>query len=442
LHLYIPNPWLFRIIVIWKIMPIKNKWTIVVIGTVSLIALSAFAQEDGSHSDLNYHSKMYNDYKHVEFDLGGEPSRFAWREMPGLFPHTTIHHDKIRPLASALNNKIDDWQVMVNAKSQSFNNYVSADTGIDSVMILHKGKIVYQRYKTVGPLERHMSWSVTKVVTSTALAKLEEMGKVDMQSPVKRYLPDFANSAWGDIILQDVVDMTSGIDCRDSDGYQNSEVCVYRAEETLGITPQVRNKVSSSTEFLKTMSAHRKAGEETEYTSSNTIITGLVVEAITKKPISRAIAELLWRPMGAEADGLMVINSYGEAYTSGGLSARLKDIARFGLMFIDDDEAWEKIGKSHRDFLKNKHRPLFSDARVEQLNSLFDGDAPLHSRWQWDLIWEDGDMFKSGYSGQGIYVSPNNDMVMVWFGTADTEFRDHELLPIARKLSSSGLFKE
>jgi hypothetical protein len=32
--------------------------------------------------------------------------------------------------------------------------------------------------------------------------------------------------------------------------------------------------------------------------------------------------------------------------------------------------------------------------------------------------------------------------VMVWFGTADTEFRDHELLPIARKLSSSALFKE
>jgi CubicO group peptidase (beta-lactamase class C family) len=218
------------------------------------------------------------------------------------------------------------------------------------------------------------------------------MGKVDMQSPVKRYLPEFADSAWGDIVLQDVVDMTSRIDCRDSDGYQNPEVCVYRAEEALGVTPQVRNKVSASTEFLKTMSAHRKAGEATEYTSSNTIIRGLVVEAVTKKPLSRAIAELIWRPMGAEADGLMLINSYGEAYASGGLSARLKDIARFGLMFIDDSEGWEKIGKSHRDFLKNKHRPLFSDARVEQLNSRFDGDPPLHSRWQWDLIWEDGDM--------------------------------------------------
>lgn len=420
-------------------MLIKNSGKFILISALSLSAFFAFAQEDASHTDLSYHSKMYKNYKHVEFDLGGEPSRFAWREMPGLFPHTTIYHDKTRPLAIDLNKQVYEWPVKINDELLSFDDYVSADDRIDSVMILHKGKIVYQRFKTMSPLERHMSWSVTKVVTATALAKLEEMGKVDMQALVKTYLPDFAESAWGNIVLQDVVDMTSGIDCRDSDGYQNPQVCVYRAEESLGVVPQVRKEIGTSAEFLKTMSAHRKAGEETEYTSSNTIITGLVIEAITQKPLARAIAELLWRPMGAEADGLMLVNAYGEAYASGGLSARLADIARFGLMFFDNNEGWGKIGKVHRDFLITKQRPLFSETRIEQLNTLFDGDAPLHSRWQWDLIWKDGDMFKSGYSGQGLYVSPSSELVMVWFGTADTEFRQHELLPIARKLSTSVL---
>lgn len=422
-------------------MTIKNSGSILLIGFLSLVGFLVFAQEDSSRTELNYHSKMYKDYKHVEFDLGGEPSRFAWREMPGLFPHTTIHHDKTRPLFIDLNSKVNQWQVKIDDKALSFDDYVSADKRIEGMMILHKGKIVYQRYKTVGPLERHMTWSVTKVVTATALAILEEQGKVDMKAPVKRYLPDFTDSAWGNIALQDVVDMSSGIDCRDSDGYQNPEVCVYRAEEALGVVPQIRKNIGTATEFLKSMSAHRKAGEETEYTSSNTIITGLVVEAITQKPLARAFSDLLWRPMGAEADGLMLINSHGEAYASGGLSARLSDIARFGLMFFDNSEGWGMVGKNHRDFLKNKHRPLFLDETLERLNTLFDGDAPLHSRWQWDLIWKDGDMFKSGYSGQGLYVSPSNELVMVWFGTADTEFRQHELLPLARKLSVSGLLK-
>ncbi|MEP1554705.1 MAG: serine hydrolase domain-containing protein [Paraglaciecola sp.] len=422
-------------------MLIKNSCKLILLSVLGVFASFGFTQENQSHADINYHSKMYKTYQHVEFDLGGEPSRFAWREMPGLFPHTTIYHDKTRELGIELNPKIDKWPVKVNDKSLSFDDYVSMDDRIDNVMLVHQGKIVYQRFKTTGPLERHMTWSVSKVFTATALAKLEEMGKVDMQAPIKTYLPEFANTAWGDIVLQDVIDMTSGIDCRDSDGYQNTEGCIYRAEEALGVVAPVRKDLSTSVAVLKSMTAHRKPGEETEYTSSNTNISGLVVEAITQKPLARAIAELLWMPMGAEADGLMVINRYGEPYAAGGLSARLADIARFGLMFLDNNQGWGQVSTQHRNFLKNKHRPLFSESRLAELNSLFDGDVPLHSRWQWDLIWQDGDMFKSGYSGQGIYISPNHEWVMVWFGTADTEFKTHELLPIARKLSRSGLLQ-
>ncbi|WP_395344013.1 hypothetical protein PN836_004730 [Ningiella sp. W23] len=50
-------------------------------------------------------------------------------------------------------------------------------------------------------------------------------------------------------------------------------------------------------------------------------------------------------------------------------------------------------------------------------------------------------MFKGGYSGQGLYISPKNQMVMVYFGTSDTELRIHRLLPIARKLSQSQLLQ-
>jgi CubicO group peptidase (beta-lactamase class C family) len=122
----------------------------------------------------------------------------------------------------------------------TFDDYVVADDRIDSVMILHRGKIAYQRFKTHGPLDRHMAWSVTKVFVSTALARLEAMGKVSMQATIKSNVPEFSDSAWGSLILQDVIDMTSGIDCRDSDGYQNTGTCVYRAEEVQNIVPQVQ----------------------------------------------------------------------------------------------------------------------------------------------------------------------------------------------------------
>jgi hypothetical protein len=144
---------------------------------------------------LEYHRNMYIDFKQAEFDLGGEPSRFSWREMPGLFPQTTINLNKVRALPTQLNNKIDDWTVTLDDKRTTFDNYVVADDQIVSIMILHRGKIVYQRFKTHGPLDRPMTWSVTKMFTSTALARLEALVKVDIRAPIKNYLPEFSDSA-------------------------------------------------------------------------------------------------------------------------------------------------------------------------------------------------------------------------------------------------------
>jgi hypothetical protein len=36
---------------------------------------------------------------------------------------------------------------------------------------------------------------------------------------------------------------------------------------------------------------------------------------------------------------------------------------------------------------------------------------------QWDVVFDDGDMFKGGARGQGLYVSPSRNVVVVWFST-------------------------
>ena len=51
------------------------------------------------------------------------------------------------------------------------------------------------------------------------------------------------------------------------------------------------------------------------------------------------------------------------------------------------------------------------------------------------MIWDDGAMFKGGYSGQGIFVDPGRDIVAVWYGTSGTDGQSHQLLPLIRKLS-------
>jgi hypothetical protein len=41
----------------------------------------------------------------------------------------------------------------------------------------------------------------------------------------------------------------------------------------------------------------------------------------------------------------------------------------------------------------------------------------LGNSWQWDMVYRDGDMFKGGVGGQGLYVSPDRDVSIGFFST-------------------------
>lgn len=55
---------------------------------------------------------------------------------------------------------------------------------------------------------------------------------------------------------------------------------------------------------------------------------------------------------------------------------------------------------------------------------------------QWDAVWDDGDFFKSGMNTQGIYVSPERDLVIASFSLEPTRQIQKYLRPIV----TSGLF--
>ena len=52
----------------------------------------------------------------------------------------------------------------------------------------------------------------------------------------------------------------------------------------------------------------------------------------------------------------------------------------------------------------------------------------------------DGDFFKAGFGGQGLYISPSRDLVIAFFGSFDEIDKDHEMTRISRQLAKSGLF--
>src|SRR5262245_41160742 len=83
----------------------------------------------------------------------------------------------------------------------------------DGILILHRGRIAYERY--FGALicaRQHLAFSVTKSFVSTVAATMIAEGTMDDRRTVASYLPELQSSGVGDATLRQLLDMTTGLD--------------------------------------------------------------------------------------------------------------------------------------------------------------------------------------------------------------------------------------
>ena len=86
----------------------------------------------------------------------------------------------------------------------------------------------------------------------------------------------------------------------------------------------------------------RHAGQGTDhggpfiYRSADTDMLGWVCERAAGTRMADLISQLVWQPMGAEFDAEITCDRVGSAIHDGGMSARARDLARFGQLLLDD----------------------------------------------------------------------------------------------------------
>ncbi|WP_405222949.1 serine hydrolase domain-containing protein [Lentisalinibacter sediminis] len=343
----------------------------------------------------------------LNFDAGGTVSRQFHLNVGAYRPQMTIYcTGDTRALPVVLREAVSGQRVRHSGGEDELADYVAGDPLLDSVIVLHRGEVVFEAYPRMQPWERHFAWSVTKVLTAATLAVLVVEDRVEMAAPVERYLPALDGSAWAGTSLQSVADMASGIDCLDSDGYHDPDTCIYQLEESLGITADT-GREPDFVGHLRSMSRLRPAASKNEYVSANTAVLGQVIEAVTGRPLAEAVQVLLWSRIGPEADGLMTVSNQGYAYAGGGLSARLRDVGHLGLAIMEGGPGGESILTT----MQSGGTALTND-RKQTLIDVFADDMPVRAAWQWDLVWPDGAHFKLGYDGQGLYIDPARQPVI------------------------------
>ena len=209
----------------------------------------------------------------------------------------------------------------------------------DGLVVVHRGRIVYERYPRMRPADSHLLFSVTKAFVGMAVAILEDRGQVRLDRPMADYLPDLKGTAWETVPLRDVLEMASGIETGEAgpDPYSDPQNKHYQLEASLGILP----KTAAMTEevqreetyrYLRTLRRVRPPGVQWEYSSANTAVLGWLVERVSGRTLAEFLSDEVWSRMGAEADAQIMVNRNGIAVAHAGLVTTLRDLARFGML--------------------------------------------------------------------------------------------------------------
>jgi CubicO group peptidase (beta-lactamase class C family) len=112
------------------------------------------------------------------------------------------------------------------------------------------------------------------------------------------------------------------------------------------------------------------------------------------------------------------------------MSATLRDVARFGLLFTKNPPA----GQAH----------VISDALIKRMFAGYGNErAPdehgmLPRTYEWDMISDKGELAKGGWAGQLLYINRDKDVVVAWFGT--NQVPDPKVEPLPCRLIAKTFF--
>jgi CubicO group peptidase (beta-lactamase class C family) len=146
--------------------------------------------------------------------------------------------------------------------------------------------------------------SLSKAFTATAVMQLAESGRVDLDAPVRRYLPWFAvadTDASARMTVRELLNQTSGLTTREGTAYQTSD------DQDVGALERGVRRLSTAV-------LGSAPGMAYAYSNANYDVLGLIVQTVSGEPFDRYLADHIYGPLGmthshatrdaAHADGL------------------------------------------------------------------------------------------------------------------------------------------
>lgn len=292
----------------------------VLLAAIILLSAPSFAEEPIGTVREIYDGTLYPDIQVSTF-----------RNIDRLFP------TRIVPRGEAVRQlRVSDHPLLAFSYSANGTTYdlydVLSMNRVSGLLIIKDGEILFEKY-LLGNDEhtRWMSMSVVKSMTATLIGAAIYDGYIkDIDDPIVRYLPRFIGSAYDGVTIRQVLQMTSGV------GW-NETYTDRSSDRRQMLEAQIGQQPGAILDLMAALPRVAEPGTRWNYSTGETHVAGALVRAATGKPVAQYLSEKIWSKAGMESDANWWLESPDGLEVGGsGLSATLRDYARFGLFLLND----------------------------------------------------------------------------------------------------------
>ena len=189
-------------------------------------------------------------------------NRWAFRHMREVIPSQRIRRGDGVPrhlVDTAAPDPLDDLAVE-RLEGRGTLADVLAETYTDSVIVLHDGRVMLERYYSgMRPDTLHLLMSVSKSVVGCVTGVLVGQGLIDPAEEVSHYVPEIAGSGYDGATVRNLLDMRTGV--RFSEEYTDPDAEVRVMERHMGWRPPDEpDERGACTRILTTLGRERSTG--------------------------------------------------------------------------------------------------------------------------------------------------------------------------------------
>ena len=353
-------------------MRIRGSWSLILLAASLLTGCHVGRFFVWNFADVRDHKK----FPSRPLAASAEPFSYA-AAAHELAPKA--HVDKGREMP------FDDW--LVKHKTLAF-------------LIIRRDTILYERYfKGYDAGHAHPSFSMAKSVVSMLIGTAIADGLVrDVQQPITDFIPELKKNGFEKVTIEHVLQMTSGIDFKES--YVNPFGTVAKFYYGRDLT-----------KYTLKLKLKREPGTKWEYVSGDTQLLGLLLtRALSAKGDNRTLTQYLsdrlWTPLGMEFNSSWSTDRKKDGIEKAFccINAPARDFAKLGSLYLKKGE-WRGGQLVPREWVETSTHAVTTDG------------GRMQYRYQWWMPSSDGDYHAEGILGQYVYVDPKRELVMVRLGS-------------------------